>query len=208
LCNTTWVETIRRAAERIEILANAPGRQRLAGECTRPGSARAWEIGLVLELLREERFAEALGLMDAFPAESVHDAEVLLLRAVLLTHSGQLAAAEAACERLFKIDELNAGAHYVLALCREGAGDVTGAIYHDQVAVYLDPGFAMPHVHLGVLGHRTDERVNARREFEQAVLLLQREDPSRILLFGGGFSREALVALCRAQLIEGSGAPS
>jgi chemotaxis protein methyltransferase CheR len=33
-----------------------------------------------------------------------------------------------------------------------------------------------------------------------AVALLQREDASRLLLFGGGFNRETLLALCRAEL--------
>jgi chemotaxis protein methyltransferase CheR len=208
LTDASWVETIRRASERIEALVNAPGerpRSSRAGSMPRP--TPAWEIGLVLELLREERFVDALGLMDAFPPESSRDTEVLLLRAVLLTHSGQLAEAERACEQLLEIDELNAGAHYLFALCREGVGDRPGALYHDQVAIYLDPGFAMAHLHLGVLGRRTDDRVTARRELEQAILLLQREDVARLLLFGGGFSREALVALCRAELLGSGGHP-
>jgi chemotaxis protein methyltransferase CheR len=202
LVDGTWVDTIRRASERVAALVNPPG-----APSSRPRAtpAPAWEIGLVLELLREERFAEALELMDAFPSESGRDTEVLTLRAVLLTHSGQIIEAERACERLLEMDELNAGAHYLLALCREGAGDGLGALYHDQVAVYLDPGFAMAHLHLGVLGRRTDDRVTARRELEQAIMLLQREDASRLLMFGGGFSREALVALCQAELL-GSGA--
>jgi chemotaxis protein methyltransferase CheR len=207
LIDDTWVETIRRASERIEALATAPGQSGSSSARSTPRPQRAWGIGLVLELLREERFVEALGLMEEFPPESGLDAEVLLLRAVLLTHSGQLADAERACERLLDIDELNAGAHYLLALCREGAGDRTGASYRDHVAVYLDPGFAMAHLHLGVLGRRTGDRVTARRELEQAIVLLQREDASRLLLFGGGFSREALVALCRAELVGSGGHP-
>jgi chemotaxis protein methyltransferase CheR len=205
LMNGTWVESIRRAAERIEHLTRPPGQPRVSRRSSTGRSARPGEIGLVLELLKEERFTDALGLVETLPPDAVNDPEVLLLRAVLLTHSGRLADAERACERLLSLDQLNAGAHYLLALCREGAGDAAGAIYHDQVAVYLDPGFAMPHVHLGVLGRRADDRTTARREFEQAIMLLQREDTSRILLFGGGFSRDALVALCRAELL-GSGA--
>lgn len=207
LIDASWVETIRRASERIEALVNAPDQLRPSRARSTQRPTPAWEIGLVLELLREERFVDALGLMEAFPPESGRDTEVLLLRAVLLTHSGQLAEAERACERLLEIDELNAGAHYLLALCREGAGDGPGARYHDQVAVYLDPGFAMAHLHLGVLGRRSDDRVTARRELEQAVMLLQREDAARLLLFGGGFSREALVALCRAELLGSGGHP-
>ena len=208
LLDATWVETIRRSSERIEALVNPPDQSPHPSRAhSIPRVTPAWEIGLVLELLREERFADALGLMDAFPPESDQSAEVLLLRAVLMTQSGQLAQAEHACERVLEIDELNAGAHYLLALCREGAGDWSGALYHDQVAVYLDPGFAMAHLHLGVLGRRTDDWATARRELEQAIMLLQREDASRLLLFGGGFSREALVALCRAELIGRGGHP-
>jgi chemotaxis protein methyltransferase CheR len=65
----------------------------------------------------------------------------------------------------------------------------------------------MPHVHLGVLRRRAQDHQKARREIDEAMILLQREDPSRLLLFGGGFSREALVALCQAEL-NGNGAPA
>jgi chemotaxis protein methyltransferase CheR len=196
----TWVETIGRSTQRIEALASAPGHSGSVRERLADSVKRSWEVGLALELLRQERFGDALELVDRFPPESARDPEVLLLRAVLLTHSGQLANAERACERLLAIDELNAGAHYVLALCREGVGDSAGAISHDQVAVYLDPSFAMAHLHLGLLARRVNDRVTAARELEQAIVLLQREEASRLLLFGGGFSRDALMALCRAEL--------
>jgi chemotaxis protein methyltransferase CheR len=194
-----WLETIQRTSERIEILAG--------GRSTPPavpgGAGRirpAWDLGLAFDLLRGERYAEALALVRARPAESGQDADVLLLQAVLLTHGGQLAEAETACRELLAHDDLNAGAHYVLALCREGASDAWGAIEHNQVAVYLDAGFAMPRLHLGLLARRSGDREAARRELTQALVLLQREDASRLLLFSGGFGREALVALCRAEL--------
>jgi chemotaxis protein methyltransferase CheR len=38
-------------------------------------------------------------------------------------------------------------------------------------------------------------------------VLLQREEAPRLLLFGGGFRREALLALCRAELLACGGAP-
>jgi chemotaxis protein methyltransferase CheR len=88
----------------------------------------------------------------------------------------------------------------VLALCREGAGDYAGAAERDQVAVYLDPAFAMPRLHLGLLARRAGDHEAVRRELQQALALLQREDASRLLLFGGGFDRGALLALCRAEL--------
>jgi chemotaxis protein methyltransferase CheR len=164
-------------------------------------------LQLALELLQQERFSDALELMGRLPVESAKDPDVLLLRAALLTHSGRLADAEHASSLLLARDELNTGAHYLLALCRESAGDTQGALDHDQAAIYLDPEFAMPHLHLGLMARRASDWENARRELAQALLLLQREEVSRLLLFGGGFGREALIALCRAELQTAGGAP-
>jgi chemotaxis protein methyltransferase CheR len=101
---------------------------------------------------------------------------------------------------LLAIDDLNAGAHYALALCREGVGDLCGAADNDQIAACMDPTFAMPRMHLGLLARRAGNIDAVRRELGQAVKLLQSENASRLLLFGGGFNREALLALCLGEL--------
>jgi chemotaxis protein methyltransferase CheR len=125
---------------------------------------------------------------------------------VLLTITGDPRQAERVCARLLEVDELSAEAHYVMALCREHAGDVAAAATHDQYALYLDPGFAMPRLHLGQLAMRAGERDVARREFARAVVLLAAEDGARILLLGGGFTRESLTDLCRTGLVACGGA--
>jgi chemotaxis protein methyltransferase CheR len=152
------------------------------------------------ELLSAERFAEALELVQALPPETDEDVDVLLLRAALLTHDGSLDRAEATCRALLELDELSAGAHYLLALCRDAAGDPAAAGEHDRMAIHLDPGFAMPRLHLGLLARRTGDHPTMDRELRNAMTLLQGEDPARMLLFGGGFSRDALVELCRGAL--------
>jgi len=192
----TWVEAIGKTTERIRTLTQALTPTDAAAAAV----PKRCHLGAALELFREERFAEALGMVQALSPQSARDPDVLLLHAVLLAHSGQLKEAEDACHRLLAIDELNAGAHYVLALCREGAGDRGGAADRDHAAVYLDPTFAMPRMHLGLLARRAGERETVRREMAHALALLEREDASRLLLFGGGFNREALLALCRAEL--------
>ena len=104
------------------------------------------------------------------------------------------------CQRLLALDELNAGAHYVLALCSAGGGRVDRAVHHDRVATYLDPGFAMPRLHLGLMLRREGERAAARGSSPRRRSLLEREDGARVLMFGGGFNRNALLALCDAEL--------
>lgn len=195
----TWVDVIRRASDRVTALTSP----RTASPAAAPSdtrSRRAWDLSAALELLRQERFEEALVHVDGLPRESVEDPDVRLLRAVLLTHAGQLGEAERACAGLLETNDLSAGAHYLLALCREGAGDAAGALHHDQAAAYLDPAFAMPRLHMGLVARKAGDIALARRELSQAAILLQQEDASRLLLFGGGFGREALATLCRAEL--------
>jgi chemotaxis protein methyltransferase CheR len=204
----TWIDAIRRATERIETLtASARPSAGSRHDALASAATPVWDLERALELLREERFAEAFEMMQRLPPESGRDPDALLLSAALRTHRGQLAEAEEACQRLLEVDELSAGAHYLLALCREGARDRTRAVYHDQVAIYLDPSFAMPHLHLGLLARRAGDHATGQEALGRALRLLQREDGSRLLLFGGGFGRETLVALCRTELVACGGTP-
>lgn len=194
--DTSWLETIARASARIEILSQ---RTREAQAESREADAIAVaQLGLadVTDLLRQERFQEAMDALEALPASEA-DADAQLVLGVLLAQKGDYIEAEKACRRVLVLSDLNAGAHYLAALCREQTGDTTAAADHDRAAIYLDPSFAMPHLHLALMARKQGRPGAARRELDLALPLLMREDAARILLFGGGFSREALMNLCR-----------
>lgn len=197
---TSWIDAIRRSSLRIEQLGEPSGGASSA-QGPKGSTSSAWDLNLVLQAMRHERYSDAQALLAALPEEAHDDPDALLLRAVLLINSGSVGEANATCSQLLARDALNAGAHYVLALCCEHAGDQPGAIKHDQAAIYLDPNFAMPHLHLGLMSRRAGDLQSARRALELAIALLAREDAARVLLFGGGFSRESLAALCRAELL-------
>jgi chemotaxis protein methyltransferase CheR len=209
--SVSWFEAIQAASLRVTDLANGAGRAPGAkveknGSATGARALGGSELSLVLSLVQRERFEEALALLDGLTPDERGQPDALLLSAVLLTNKGRLAEAERACEKLLAADDLHAGAHYLSALCREHEGDGRGAAEHDRIAVHLDPTFAMPHLHLGLLAKRAGDATAARRDLERALLLLEREDTSRLVLFAGGFSREALVGLCRAELARLGGA--
>ena len=197
----SWVDEIRLASERVAALLPFP----TTTDVSNQKSSVPFDPTQALELLRQERFAEALAHIHTGSKATERDPDVLLLEATLLAHSGQLAAADEVASRLLLIDERSAGAHYVLALCREHAGLGDRAAEHHRAAGRCDPSFAMSRLHLGLLARRAGDRHAARQEFARALVLLEREDVSRLLLFGGGFSREALVALCESALKECGG---
>jgi chemotaxis protein methyltransferase CheR len=203
LDDPSWVDVIQGASDRIAKLSQGP-RPSPSAPPASPGLAATsrpeWDLRPAVEMLRQERFADAMVLLQALPVGSQTDNDTQLLRAVLLTNGGKLTEAESVCQQILSKDELHAGAHYLVALCREHAGDRRAAVEHDQAATYLDGGFAMPHLHLGLLARRSGDPERARTELSRALTLLAREDASRILLYGGGFNREALVELCRGEL--------
>jgi chemotaxis protein methyltransferase CheR len=196
-----WSEPLRLAEDQIRSISVQ--RDALMQTLPRPvpDVVHTFDLSQALELLAEERFAETGKLLARQPASSDKDPNVLLLRAVLATHGGELSTAQRLGERVLAIDEMNAGAHYVIALCREQAGDRAAAIDHHKLAAYIDPEFAMPRLHLGMLARRSGKADDARRELQKALALLEDDDVSRIVLYGGGFNREALVRLCRAELL-------
>ncbi|MFL5263108.1 MAG: CheR family methyltransferase [Anaeromyxobacteraceae bacterium] len=204
--DAAWADAIGRASARIARLSEPAAAPAPAAQVAAPAEDGPTRVARAVELLREERFGEALAALGGAPTASESDEDVLLLRAVLLTSAGEGAAAEATCARILELDDLNAEAHYVMALCREHAGDRAGAASHDGYALYLDPAFAMPRLHLGLMAKRAGDLERARRELARALVLLAGESGSRILLLGGGFTRDALIDLCRAELRAGGGA--
>lgn len=165
------------------------------------------DLSTPLALFVAERFADALEAVRTLPLEARDSADARVLTAVVLAAAGDFHAAEELCRSLLSTNRRDARAHYVLAACRDAVGDHSGATEHNRTAAHLDPSFAMPRLHLGLLARRAGDTGAARGEFAQALTLISREHADRLQLFGGGFTRAALVNLCRAELRSVGGAP-
>ncbi len=199
-----WMETIHKASERVHALS-VDGPAQMAGK-TPPVAPSAQpraapDMAPVFALMHGDRFGDALAYVrDITNKADRADPDVMLVEAMLLAHSGKTNDAEDLCAHLLQLDEMNASAHHVLALCREVAGDLEGALEQDRIAAYLDPAFAMPHLHMGLMERRRGNKPMARRELSQALPLLKHEDGARLLLFGGGFNRQSMIELCASAL--------
>ena len=193
-----WFGAIGAASERIARLSRRSPEADVpkAEDLGMPGPTP--EVALVLELVRAERFVEALALVGNLPAGMAGDPDVVLVEAALLVHAGRIAAAAELCTRLVAADELNAGATYLLGLCLEAVGDTDHALSQYARAIHLDAAFAMPRLRRGMLARRANV-ANAAKDLSEAAVLLETEDSSRLLLFGGGFGRAALIALCASE---------
>ncbi|WP_436530414.1 CheR family methyltransferase [Actinoplanes sp. HUAS TT8] len=143
-----------------------------------------------LELLRDERFAEAL---------AVTGGDDLLLRGVLLAQMGQIDEAREAAQRLIDSGRPSADAHQLLGVCRE-VDEPERAHGQYRLAAFLDPAFAMPRLRMGLIARRRGDARAAADDLSAALELLPRESEERITMFGGGFGRLTLSSLCRTEL--------
>jgi chemotaxis protein methyltransferase CheR len=200
-----WAQTIGQSAERVRALSSAPRAPSTAkGEAGQPLQGPSDDL---LALFEKERFLEALDLLEqdmAAEANGPDQAEGMpwphVLRALLLMHVGRVEEAEALCRRQLTSHPFHADLHHTLALCLEAEGRLADAMESDRTASFVDPTFAMPCVHLGLMARRLGDATTCRRTCAMALRLLARESSERIRLFAGGFSREAVRALCQGEL--------
>jgi len=206
----SWFDEIGRSSERIAALAGEGGEGgeragRGQGQGNGQGSGEGERmagdpVDAVLDLVRAERFGEALNRLDALPPDVAASARADVLKAAVAACAGDLAAAEAAARRALVRDPHSGGAHYLAGLCRELAADAAAAAVSYRAAARAEPSFAMPRLRHGLLSRRTGDLATARRELLAAQDLLAVESAERLLLFGGGFGRRALADLCAAEL--------
>jgi chemotaxis protein methyltransferase CheR len=154
----------------------------------------------VLALLASEQPDKALELLEPMAAVPAQRLIATLIRASILYSQSRIDEAQQASQRLIDAGAHAAEAHYLVGLCLEHKGERERAVRSFQESVRLDPGFAMAKLRLGALQRRAGLRSEARSVLRQALAQLARERSERLLLFGGGFQREALLALCRAEL--------
>ena len=153
-------------------------------------------------LVAAERFAQALDLLETMQAPgraAAIDARGLL-RASMLTNLGRYPEAEAECKLLLTAYQNDAGAHFLLGLCREQEGAFAEAAEQMARTIALDPSFSMAHLHRGLIARREGNLVAARSAFTLALGAMEHEESRRLTLFGGGLSRASLQQLCRREL--------
>jgi chemotaxis protein methyltransferase CheR len=190
-----WVADIATATKRVAALVDEAVVEppQAVAEPDRP-------LGAIHALLGEERFAEATEALGRLPDVLARDREARLYGAIVQAHTGAAADAETTCRALLAVAPTEARAHYLLALCRGGGGDAIGAEHHAREALALEPRFAMASIQLAFLLRRAGARTQAAAELVRAIALIELEDPERLALFAGGFSRTALGELCRSEL--------
>lgn len=199
-----WFDRIQQSTQRVAALTSSRTPRespRPAGPLQASTSDSVWApFAPVLELIAAEQFDQALEQLAKLPAAISTSPTATLVATTILCGQGRRAASQQAGQRLLDGGQHVAEAHFLLGLSYEHRGDTARAQSSYEQAIRAAPQFAMAHLHAGILLRRGNQRREARSTLRQALELLAHEPKERIILFGGGFRREALISLCRAEL--------
>ncbi|MFO0572569.1 MAG: CheR family methyltransferase [Polyangia bacterium] len=210
-----WFESIQRSTERVAQLTSSrtPSTPSTPSAPSTPAAPTPQEPGArvatgtwgvfapVLALIASEQPDKALELLEPMATVPAQRSIATLIRAAIVYSQSRIDEAQQASQRLIDAGAHAAEAHYLAGLCLAHKGDRERALRSFQEAVRLDPGFAMAKLRLGALQRRAGRSSEARSVLRQALAQLSHERSERLLLFGGGFRRDALLALCRAELL-------
>jgi chemotaxis protein methyltransferase CheR len=126
--------------------------------------------------------------------------KALLLQAEILLNQGCAAEAAVLCERVIRREPLSVSGHYLLGIIHRTLEEEDQAVEMFKKVVYLRPEHALARFHLGELYARRKEREAARREYANALRLLQERSDSLDERFAGGFSASLLIDTCRSRV--------
>jgi len=126
--------------------------------------------------------------------------KALLLQAEILLNQGCAAEAAVLCEKVIRREPLSVAGHYLLGIIHRTLEDEDQAVEMFKRVVYLRPQHALARFHLGELYARRNELEAARREYANALRLLQERSDSLDERFAGGFSAGLLIDTCRSRV--------
>ena len=124
----------------------------------------------------------------------------LLLQAEILLNQGCAADAAVLCEKVIRCEPLSVAGHFLLGIIHRTLEEEDQAVEMFKRVVYLSPQHALARFHLGELYARRNQREGARREYANALRLLQERSDALDERFAGGFSAGLLIDTCRSRV--------
>ena len=167
----------------------------------RDDEEKLWEQGM--EHFAREEFDRASDVFEKIISRDPDSAEGQIGMGLIFANRGEDNKAQGSCERARELDELLPELYLLQALLDEKNRRLTEAVKNYQRVLWLDPEYIISYFNLGNLYLSMDRKDDARREFRNALRILDGEGDHFSLCFSGGLGREALRQFCREQVVSG-----
>ncbi len=162
------------------------------------GEEKLWEEGM--RLFGQEAFEKAHEVFERMLSRNPDSARGHLGMGFILGNRGEDNDARSTCNRVRELDALMPEVYLLQALLDEKNADLKEAVKNYHRVLWLDPEYIIAYFNLGNLYLCMNREEDARRQFKNALGLLEKKDKHFSLCFSGGLSPQALKQICLAQL--------
>lgn len=112
----------------------------------------------------------------------------ILLLARIKANMGKLDEAEQLCKKAIKIDKLDPGAYYLLAIVQSEYGKEKDALACLNTSLFLDPDFTLAYFLLGTYSVKSNKMAQSRKYFNNALSTLSKLESDAVLAEADGLT--------------------
>jgi chemotaxis protein methyltransferase CheR len=159
------------------------------------GARAAASYAEALASYRSGRYAEAAATALASLREGEDQAEALALSARAYANIGRFNEARACCEKAINCDRLRADYRYLLSIILEQIGDPEGALKALKDALFIDHDYLPAYFALGNLYRQRGQSKEAKRNYRNALRLLERRHPHEVVPEAGDLTAGRLAEM-------------
>lgn len=127
--------------------------------------------------------------------------KMILLLAKAYANLGQMEKAKEWSEKAIQAEKLDPEPYFLHSTILQEMGSLPEAIASIKRALFLDPNFVIGYYILGVLMNRTNKPKEAERNFRNALQLLQKIEPDKVLEGADGMTAGRLLEIITSLIV-------
>ena len=155
----------------------------------------------IRELLREERWNEAIGAITQYMNIHGETSAMLQHRAKALSNRGESLQAVQLCQRSIELDPLNHHTYLIMALALLELNRMQEAESALRKVIYLNRDFIEAHFHLALLQLRLGKVKSGLKSLENALSVAEQVDPERELHHAVGMTVGRFAEVVRNEIL-------
>ena len=162
--------------------------------------ARSRALKQIHSLLQTDRYDDAEARIERLLRNNPDDATALTYQARVRLEKGEPEAAMAAAFKAIELEPLQTHAHFIVGVVQRGQGEFEQAVRYLRRSLYLDDTLVMAHIQLAAVYQKNGRVEEARREYKNAIRLLENPNAANSIEFSGGLKAESILEMCRKNL--------
>jgi chemotaxis protein methyltransferase CheR len=178
LQRTAAVSTLGRLQKQQQARPSVPGQRDSGTRNDKPETTTVGEAAII-ELLRNERWHEALAAIEKRIAEHGSSALLYQWQAKVHANLGELKQAIELCRQSLALDNTDKHSHFLYGMVLAGLDNSDEAIAALRKALYLDCGFIEAHFQLGLLLLACSQCEAGLKSLNNALGLAEKSEPQR-----------------------------